>query len=159
MGPPVKERELPRQTYEIVRDSQALLIDRIQEKIDTNSKLRKNEFISFFNLYQKATYGIGHRVALNYTDRMPGSEGWSVDHIVLNMLKGEDDNPISSGYDHTQWQWKLEPGEVWTAVLERLLGVLFGMALEAAIRMSPERDTSVREAGLHELGVDEWLKR
>lgn len=142
------ENELPRLTYEEVLARQIDLGKEITRLIKENRSLDEDTRWDFYSLYQRATLGLGASESLN-SPRIPGSSGWSVDFIVFNYLMSGSTS-IITGYETKTHQKETPVSVLWEAVLNRLLGVVFGAALVMAARMSPEKDEGLRYGGLRE---------
>ncbi len=148
---------LPRITYESVMTAQRKVGGRIENLIKENRSLNPDEKWDFHTDWNRATLGIGSRIMLNYP-KMPGSQEYSLDYVVFNLLSGGKSSVIV-GWEAKHRQRNAPVSEVWNAVLIRLMGVVFGEALEMAAKMSPEKDHAKIDGGLTEGGMREWGRK
>jgi len=82
--------------------------------------------------------GLGARVAPR--TGLPGLKDLTLDGIVLNRLSIPKSKGILIGWAGTDERGIVPPAQAWKLVLERLNEDVFGIALERALQLSPERE-------------------
>jgi len=138
-----EDKELPRQTFEIVLENQGKLREWISRLIHENREVKLEERDRFLDTYFRATLGLGSHVCLGGKFRRISK--WTLDHIVYQLSDGKPG--IECGPERSET--KLVPAsKIWKLVEERLSAVVFGEALQQAVALSPEKEGGETFGGL-----------
>lgn len=129
--------KLPRLTFEDVLANQLRLRTLIRKFIRENRCIDGDGGDDFVMIYSRATLGRGALVELG--GRYPGPAQQTIDDVVLNSLYGGNYRSITVGWRHSSRQENVPVARIWREVMIKLNQSVFGVALQQAVSLSPEK--------------------